>query len=178
VAIIRTYGTALEGFADREHNRRLMHIQPYWETYTVDTENTVVQGDANEIDIWYSRNGNKTFPRDLSVIYRVIKSMRILLCIFKEFRLCDRSVGPCFARDRTHRYEYAPNPGYEFLQYYANLYDCRLACVKDRLNEVSKGASNHPALAGKRRPICPPCEARGSLGNRIDTNLTDDNPQV
>jgi len=29
---------------------------------------------------------------DLSVIYRVIKSMRILLCIFKEFRLCDRSV--------------------------------------------------------------------------------------
>lgn len=35
---------------------------PNWKIYMVDTENTAVQGDANETDIWYSRNGNKTFP--------------------------------------------------------------------------------------------------------------------
>jgi len=99
-----------------------MHVQPYWETYTVDTENTVVQGDANEIDIWCSRNGNKTFPRDLFVIYRVIKSMRILLCIFKEFRLCDRSVGLCSASDARYYYERATNPEFlhEFLRHYAS----------------------------------------------------------
>lgn len=64
-----------------------------------------VQGDANEIDIWYSRNGNKTFPQDLPVIYRVIKSMLVLFRIFKEFRLCARNVGTRNSPTLNYKYD-------------------------------------------------------------------------
>jgi len=160
-----------------------MHIQPYWETYTVDTENTVVQGDANEIDIWYSRNGNKTFPRgfirDLS--RHQINARSALYLQRVSIMRSKRPALLGIARAATNTRQIPDTSLPSFPTRIFSPEDFALAWIKNRSNEVPKGPSSGslrvPAswqAASNLFSSPTPYEA----SDRIRANLTDGNPQV